>query len=226
MKVCAGVLTWNMFKTGRDAMFRDTIESLKNGNYPLDLVVVTNGSDDGTQDVVAKLGGIVDDSNGEIWYGMVVAIEECIRRGADLVVFSADDGLYSPGWLRKLVAFWRDMPDEVKIVCPHLSPSWPEPHSWNTVRGFIDGQGGMRGLVRDSAPGSFWTFRASDWPLIKSLMPEKSPGEDLIVSQALADQGYMVVEVDLCEHIGAFLSAWGNKSYEWATPLDRERWGI
>lgn len=227
MKVAAGVLTWNMFRTQRDAMFRTTIETIRAGDYPLDLVVVTNGSDDGTQDVVAEMGGIVDNSNGEIWYGMQVAIQWCVDQGADLVVFSADDGAYSPGWLRKLVAFWRDMPAEVKIVCPTLNGVWP----WNTPRGYIDGGdkgdgSPMRGLIRDSVPGSFWTFRAEDWPLIKELMPHESPGEDLAVCRALNDDGYMVVEVELCQHAGAFCSAWNNRSEEWVTPLDRERWGV
>lgn len=220
-KVVCGLLTWNHRATGREQMFWDTLNSLADGDYPCEIITVTNGAtEQATIDAVRALGGIVDETDG-IWYGMTLAIEECVRRGADLVVFSADDGLYAKGWLRKLVAFWRDMPAEVKIVCPTLNGVWP----WNMPRGYIEG-GGLRGLVRDSVPGSFWTFRAEDWPLIKELMPQSSPGEDLAVSQALNDMGYMLVEVELCSHVGAFRSAWGNRSEEWVAPLDRERWGV
>ena len=48
MKIGVGVLTWNHRKTGREQMFYDTLLSLTNGGQAVDVVVVTNGSTDGT----------------------------------------------------------------------------------------------------------------------------------------------------------------------------------
>ena len=148
MKIGVGVLTWNHRKTGREQMFYDTLLSLTNGGLPVDVVVVTNGSTDGTQDTVKRLGGIVDDGNSQIWYGMTRAIEEVIARGADLILFTADDIVYAEGWADKLAAFWQDAPEEVKLCSLILEPVYP----WNTIRGAVEA-GGLRALLRDSVGG-------------------------------------------------------------------------
>ena len=220
MKIGVGVLTWNHRKTGREQMFYDTLLSLTNGGQAVDVVVVTNGSTDGTQDTVRRLGGIVDDTHSQIWYGMQKAIETVIERGADIVLFTADDITYAPGWADKLAAFWEDAPEEVKLCSLILEPVYP----WNTIRGTLDA-GGLRALLRDSVGGCSWSFRASDWPSIGPL-PQVMPGEDLIVSRRLIENGYYLAAVDLGTHIGEEKSAWGNESYKYAQALDRERWGV
>ena len=220
MKIGVGVLTWNHRKTGREQMFYDTLLSLTNGGQDVDVVVVTNGSTDGTQDTVRRLGGIVDDANSQIWYGMTRAIEEVIARGADIVLFTADDITYSPGWADKLAAFWEDAPEEVKLCSLILEPVYP----WNTVRGVLDA-GGLRAILRDSVGGCSWSFRAADWPIIGPL-PQVMPSEDLLTCQKLVGQGYYLAAVDLGTHVGEEKSAWGNESYKYAQALDRERWGV
>lgn len=220
MKIGVGVLTWNHIKTGREQMFYDTLLSLTNGGQPVDVVVVTNGSTDGTQDTVRRLNGIVDDTNSQIWYGMTRAIEEVIARGADIVLFTADDITYYPGWADKLAAFWQDAPEEVKLCSLILEPVYP----WNTIRGTLDA-GRMRALLRDSVGGCSWSFRASDWPTIGPL-PQIMPGEDLQICQKLISQGYYLAALDLGDHVGDKVSAWGNESYKIAAPINRERWGI
>ena len=220
MKIGVGVLTWNHRKTGRKQMFYDTLLSLTNGGQAVDVVVVTNGSTDGTQDTVRRLGGIVDDANSQIWYGMTRAIEEVIARGADIVLFTADDITYSPGWADKLAAFWEDAPEEVKLCSLILEPVYP----WNTVRGVLDA-GGLRAILRDSVGGCSWSFRAADWPIIGPL-PQVMPSEDLLTCQKLVGQGYYLAAVDLGTHVGEEKSAWGNESYKYAQALDRERWGV
>ena len=220
MKIVVGVLTWNHRKTGREQMFYDTLLSLTNGGQAVDVVVVTNGSTDGTQDTVRRLGGIVDDTHSQIWYGMQKAIETVIERGADIVLFTADDITYAPGWADKLAAFWQDAPEEVKLCSLILEPVYP----WNTIRGTVEA-GGLRALLRDSVGGCSWSFRASDWPTIGPL-PQVMPGEDLIVSRRLIENGYYLAAVDLGTHIGEEKSAWGNESYKYAQALNRERWGI
>lgn len=220
MKLCAGVLTYNHIKTGRAEMFQQTLLSLTNGGRDVEIVIVTNGSSDGTQDVVRRLGGIVDDGNSQIWYGMTRAIEECISRGADIVLFTADDIIYNPGWADKLVAFWEDAPEEVKLCSLILEPQYP----WNTIRGTLDA-GGMRAILRDSLGGACWSFRAKDWPIIGPL-PQVQPGEDIPVCYRLIEQGYLLAQVELGADVGERNSAWGNESWRYAQPVDRERWGI
>ena len=220
MKIGVGVLTWNHKTTGREQMFYDTLLSLTNGGLPVDVVIVTNGSTDGTQDTVRRLGGIVDDGNSQIWYGMTRAIEEVIARGADVVLFTADDIVYADGWATQLVAFWQDAPEEVKLCSLILEPVYP----WNTIRGTLDA-GGLRAILRDSVGGCSWSFRAADWPIIGPL-PQVQPGEDLIIAQKLISQGYYIAQIDCGTHVGEEVSAWGNKSHLYAQPLDRQRWGL
>ena len=218
MKIVAGVLTFNHKKTGRESMFYDTVDSLSRAG--VDVVIVTNGSTDGTQDTVRAMGGIVDDADSRIWYGMTRAIEACIERGADVVLFTADDITYAPGWADALATFWADAPDEVKLCSLILEPDYP----WNTIRGTLDA-GGWRALLRDSVGGCSWSFRAADWPTIGPL-PQVMPGEDLAVCQKLIGEGYLIAQVELGTHTGEFASAWGNESWKIARPVDRERWGI
>ena len=220
MKIGVGVLTWNHRATGREQMFYDTLLSLTNGGRPVDVAIVTNGSTDGTQDTVTRLGGIVDDTDSRIWYGMTRAIEAVIERGADVVLFTADDIVYADGWADKLVAFWQDAPEEVKLCSLILEPVY----AWNTIRGTLDA-GGLRAILRDSVGGCSWSFRASDWPTIGPL-PQVMPSEDLLTCQKLVGQGYYLAQVDLGTHIGEEKSAWGNESYKYAQALNRERWGI
>jgi len=220
MKIGVGVLTFNHKTTGREQMFYDTLLSLTNGGQAVDVVVVTNGSTDGTQDTVRRLNGIVDDTNSQIWYGMQRAIEECIARGADVVLFTADDIVYAEGWADRLAAFWQDAPEEVKLCSLILEPVYP----WNTIRGTLDA-GGMRAILRDSVGGCSWSFRAADWPTIGPL-EQIFPGEDLACCRKLISQGYYLAAVDLGDHVGERLSAWGNESYKIAVPVDRERWGL
>jgi hypothetical protein len=35
-----------------------------------------------------------------------------------------------------------------------------------------------------------------------------------------------VCQIDLADHVGEEVSTWGNASYTYAEPLDREKWGI
>ncbi len=220
MKLIAVCLTFNHKKTGREQMFYDTLLSLTRGDVPVEIITVTNGSTDGTEAVVRRLNGLVDDTDSRIWYGMTIGIEEAIRRGADIVLFTADDITYYDGWADRLITFWRDAPDEVKLCSLLLEPVYP----WNTIRGTLDA-GGLRALLRDSVGGCSWSFRARDWPVIGPL-PQVMPGEDLAVCQKLVSQGYYLAAVELGDHVGEAHSAWGNQSHLHAQPIDRERWGI
>lgn len=191
------------------------------GGYPFDLCIVDNGSTDGTAEEVAKLGGYCNTGrNHTAGHGMNLAIEAALKYKPDLIVFTADDYEYEKGWLKRLVAFWRTAPEHVTLVSCNLEPVY----GWNTILGTVEG-GDEKGLIRASIPGANWSFAAKDWPLIGPIS-EKTGGEDLEICARLRESGRLLCALDLAEHIGEKQSSWGNKSYLFSQPLDREKWGL
>lgn len=219
MRIAAAILTWNMYRTGRDGLFAATRASLVAG-VPDALTVVTAGSTDGTAETVRNLGGIVDDTRSDIWYGMSLAIDWCLAQEPDLVLFSNDDVRYVPGWRSRLESLWWAAPENLKLVGLILEPAW----RWNQV---YDARtiGGERVLFRESAPATAWSFRAYDWQAIGPL-PEQSPGEDLNLCRRMRGNGYDIGQVELATHEGMYRSTWGNRAWTIAQPLDRARWGL
>jgi hypothetical protein len=155
-----------------------------------------------------------------VGHGMNLAITAALAYDPDIVLFTADDYEYKPDWQERLLAFWSEAPEDVKLVTCNLEPEY----TWNTVLGTVDA-GGQRALVRASVPGSNWSFRARDWPLIGPVR-EITGGEDLEVCAWLQRDGYRLCALDLTEHIGEQQSAWGNQSWRIARPLHKERWGL
>ena len=220
MKISIALLTFNQFLTGRRNLFLQTLESIQREPNHFTLDVVTNGSTDATDKVVRKLGGIVDNTQTQSWYGFELAMRAALSRRPDIVVLSADDITYTPGWMDKLAAFWAAAPEDIKLATCFLEGLW----SWNAVTDAID-VAGLRVLIRDSVPSASWTFRASDADLILPL-ERIMPGEDLALSTKLRNAGYRLAALDLAEHTGARQSAWGNRSFEYEQPLDRTKWGL
>ena len=220
MNVGVGLLTYNHISTGRSEDFWRTYHSIvDHAGHPFELHLLTNGSTDGTQDVVRELGGIVDNGDSRIWYGNTKLIEALADN--DLIVLSADDLEYSEGWLARLVAFIEDAPDDVALFSAQMEPVW----DWNQPYEMIESRG-ERALLRNSLPGSSWAFRSKDWFEWMGPFEQTMPGEDLIVCRRIAERGKKMAALDLCEHIGEERSAWGNESYKTAQPLDREEWGL
>ncbi len=220
MKVVIGLWAWNVYKFKRLPLLERTLASIERAGHPYELIPLTNGSTDATDKYIRNLGGIVDNGHSQIWYAMQRLVEAALEREPDLIILSADDIEYVDGWLARLVSFVEAAPDDVKLTSLFLEPLW----NWNEVRAAIDA-GGERALIRDSVPGASWVFRAADWPLIGPI-PQKMPGEDLEICQKLRAQDYRLAQLDLGMHIGERQSSWGNRSYEYAQPLDREKWGI
>ncbi len=214
-----GLLTFDHIRTGREQDFWKTYESIK--DEPWDqFVVLTNGSTDGTEEVVRDLGGIVDETDDHIYYGNNRLVEEL--RGNDLIVLSADDLLYEEGWLERLQDFMAAAPEAIALSSAYLEPLW----EWNQPRGVVN-FGGERALVRDSVCGSSWCFRSKDWEWIGPLPDlDGTPGEDLVTCEKIRALGKKMVALDLCEHIGQEHSAWGNESYLSARPLDAQKYGL
>lgn len=221
MKVAVGVLTYQQFAHGRHELFKATLRSLFASEHPYDLYVVDNGSTDGTAEYVRSIGGTtIADPITTCGHGMNVTIGICYRVGADLIVFSNDDIAWHPHAIETIVAFWSGAPDDVLIASGSLEPEYP----WNTARELIEA-GGVKALVRDTAPGGTWTLRARDWPRIGPV-PETRGWDDVPTCERLRAQGYRVAQIDAADHVGEDHSTWGNESRIHAEPLDKQAWGL
>lgn len=221
MTIGVGVLTFNVLKTGRAGYLASTLSSIRAAG--IEPVVLTNGSVDQTDKLVRECPrGIVDNRNSAMWYGMTRAIEAVLAEDApSVVVFSADDITYKDGWLERLERFWSAASDEIILAGLFLEDLW----NWNQIQR-ADDIGGERVLIRDSVPSATWSFRARDWPIIADAIPQRSPGEDLETCQKLRALGYELAQLDLATHAGMFQSAWGNRSQDYAKPLNRAEWGF
>ena len=221
MRVAVGVLTHDQFKYDRHELFKQTLLSLFDGDHPYELFIVDNGSTDGTRDYVRDLGGLcIDDPITTCGHGMNVTIGVCVNSGADLVVFSNDDIHWHPGALEQIVRFWGEAPEDVLICSGSLEPDYP----WNTARERIE-SGGVKGLIRDTAPGGTWTLRAKDWNRIGPV-PETKGWDDVPTCQRLKEHGFRVAQIDAADHVGEGHSTWGNGAGRMAQPLNREAWGL
>ena len=221
MKLSVGLWTWNVLSTGRREFLERTLKSLDAGGGAFDLHLVDGGSTDGSADLVREMGGTVNvEPNKTVGRSMNLVGGLCYADSPDVILLTADDYEYKPGWLAALSAFWQSAPPEIALASCNVEPLY----AWNQVRAAKD-IGGVRALYRDSLPGSNWSFRAADWLNIYPVK-EITGGEDFAVIQKLAKQNRAFVALDLAAHIGETQSAWGNKSYLQAQPLDRAAWGL
>lgn len=208
MTVAVGLLTFNRFH-----LLRHTLESIEGAGYPFDLELVDGGSANPAQRAFVGGCGGVCLSIPTVGESMNVVIGRCLEHGPDVVVFSADDYAYRPGWLRRLMAFWRAAPADIVLA----SLNWEPSYAWNQVSEVLD-VADETALIRASAPGSSWSFRADDWRMIGPIA-SKTGGEDLEVCARLRANGFRLAALDLSEHIGERESAWGNQSWTVAQPL-------
>ena len=210
--ICVAVLTFNRFH-----LLRETLASMDaQPGWPIRRVLVDGGSSDDQQRawVAHQADSFVFENKVSVGHSMNTAIDMAVGTGADVVVFSADDYRYRPGWAARLLAFWQAAPSWVGLATLNWEPSYP----WNTV---LDDLviGGERVLVRATAPGSSWSFPGKHWRQIVGPLEDRTGGEDLTVCRDLQARGYKLAALNLTEHIGERESAWGNRSWERAEPL-------
>ena len=139
-----------------------------------------------------------------------------INAGADIIVCTADDYDFVPGWLARLAAYWQVAPPEVAIASLNWEPMYP----WNTITE-RQNVGGERVLIRATVPGSSWSFRRDDWPAIGPVA-DQTGGEDLAVCHKMHEHGRLLAALNLTAHTGERESAWGNQSWQWAKPLEAD----
>lgn len=215
MKVVAGMLTHNAISTGRLDLAKQTAWSL--ASEADELLVLDNASTDGTADWVRSIGGYCyqpDDGNHTTGRGMNHLATACARRG-DIIVPTADDMIWRPGWRAVVEEFWEGADPKVAILCGLLEPEYP----WSVPMGGIT-VGGVKALLRPTVPGGGWTLRAADWLSHIGPIPEIKGHDDVPTCRRLVDQGYLLAACDLADHAGENLSTWGNSSARYAKPLD------
>jgi hypothetical protein len=220
MKVVAGIITHNPITNGRVDMLTDCVRSL--AAEADEVMVVDNGSTDGSADWVESFGGtryVADDGVTTCGRGMNVVGSGCSKRG-DIVVLTTDDTYWRPGWRKVVEDFWAAAPDKVKLLCGVQEPEYP----WSVPVGKIT-VGGVTGLLRPTVPSPGWVFRASDWVTIGPV-PEQFGHDDVPTCQRLVKAGYLLVAVDITDHVGETASTWGNESYKFGRPLSCDTEGL
>lgn len=207
VRVAIAVRTWNALEHGRGAMLERTLESLRAGGHPFELILFDNGSTDGTAELVAARGGTLGPETGgknTSGKGMNRAIELALAQAPDLLVFSDDDIEWHPGFLAHLVQFWCYAPHDLVLVSGFVEHRWRH----NAIRGTID-CGPVRALVRETAPGGAWSFPAAHWRWIGPL--ESGMEADWEACLRLRAAGFRLAQMDLAVHLGAGRSTWGNE---------------
>lgn len=212
MKVAVGLLT-----VGRPWLLKTTLYTLRKTAYAFKLVVMDNGSlDEETSRHIAAARPDtymrrdclpVGEAQNEL-------VNVCLSYQPDLIVLTADDYEYENDWLDKLVAWWEEAPADVAITSMNWEPVYP----WNTHTDTLV-YGKQRGLVRNTVPGSSWSFKADMWGEIGPLQPTTG-GEDGEACRRLRDKGRLLCALDLSVHTGERQSAWGNNSWKIARPLE------
>ena len=204
----ATILTHNIFANDRKDLFWQTYDSLQ--CMGVRLVVVDNGSTDGTEDLARDLGGYCSRSkNTTCAAGTNIAARVASGLGADICVLSDDDMVWKPGWADRLWDWWEAAPDDVLLTGCHLEPEFP----WNRISGRIEA-GGVPGLLRASSGAASWSFRSEDWPKIGPI-PDRVQGHgDVPACEKIIRDGYQIAQIDLADHAGQGRSSWGNRTHE------------
>jgi len=215
MRTAVCILTYN-----RKDLFLRCLSSLANSGAAHDLILVDAGSTDGTAEIVAGMGGILESQPNTVGNCMNIAIQAGLDTGAELIIFSADDYEYRPEWLVNLHDFWQHAPADVAMATCHLEPAW----AWNGVTE-AGNAGRQRYAIRETVPGSNWTFRRETSGLILPI-DNATGGEDLAVCNRLKAAGLKLAALDLAIHTGEQCSIWGNESWRYARPFDYELHGF
>jgi len=239
--------------TLRFELLEQTVRSIEKAFPTSELFLLDNGSTDGSWDAVEELLGPkgiecaecgrvqqrgrwhVNNKPGEpegnytpgagyhrLYYHMFGHTQGG-QAVAPYWVWSDDDMLWRPGAEEKLRLFWAEAPKSIAIVSGLLEPVW----HWNTPRETVE-YGGVRALVRDSAPGAAWTFGRTCPIPIPCRSELHDFGCDYESCKLLRSRGFKVAQMDLADHIGWGYSTHGNDANEHVDgrPLDREKWGV
>lgn len=222
LKFSVGILTHKVVTNDRVDLLEATVASVCQAFKGAEIVLFENGSWDGSADVAVELGArhgvrVVVHQIGDVAYtpGHGRNQMQRVMVAADVYVCSDDDMRWRPEARDVLSRFWAEEP--VTILGGLLEPEW----RWNTIRGVVE-SGGVKALVRDTAPAAAWSYRRPEaiYPLVEPIV---EIGEDHEACLRLGTG--KVAQVDVAEHLGWERSALGHKRPR-GVEVDRARWGI
>lgn len=143
--------------------------------------------------------------------------------GPRYVYFCADDYEMKKDWFIKATRFLDASPD-VAVLSLELEPSFP----WNEPIEILD-RDNVKALVRPTLPGANWMMTYASWcvrvrPVFEKRMLTRT--YDLDVCKALLEADWKLAAIDAADHIGAYHSCCGNRSFQTcAKPLDK-KWSL
>lgn len=234
MKVAVGILCHNQKQYGRRTLFKQCLESIQAAG-PDHLVIMDNGSTDGTADRIAALDGGVAVARipgyphgNTCGYGMNKLARTLANTDADILVMSNDDIVWEVDAFDRLRKVWNEASDQAAIIAGLVEPTFalPDKTPWNEVLGVLEAAGETL-WVRRSVPGGAWTFRRD---MVDQIFPVSTfPGvDDVPACHRLLEAGYLLGAVDLATHAGIKSSTWNNGSHDLyvVETLEqmRERW--
>jgi glycosyltransferase involved in cell wall biosynthesis len=234
MKIAVGILCHNQEKYGRVDLFDQCLKSVQ-AAQPDHLVVMDNGSTDGTAERVAALvGGVAVDRiagyphGNTCGYGMNKLARTLAELDADVLVMSNDDIVWQSDAFDRLRTVWAEMSERAAIVSGLVEPTFalPNQRPWNEVLGVLDVADETL-WVRRSVPGGAWSFRRD---MVDAIFPVSTfPGvDDVPACHRLIENEYLVGAVDVAAHAGIESSTWNNGSHQLyvVETLEqmRERW--
>lgn len=116
-KVCAVIVTFN-----RKDLLIGAIDSLKKQTYPLDILVVNNGSTDGTSEILNKIDKImvINQDNVGGAGGFFTGIKYAVEKGYDFSWIMDDDVIADPKALENLILKYnelKDLGENVGFLC-------------------------------------------------------------------------------------------------------------
>ncbi len=221
MKIAVGMLSHNPIANMRFDLFEQTKKSLQVA-FPDDpMLVFGNGCTDGSEDF-CDVNYISTDGDHSPGRGCRELGDHLYRTGAELLVMSDDDMIWRPEARETLVQFWLDGSLEFRtaILCAYLEPDF----SWSKPLRTID-VGGVRAIVRESAPSCAWTLNRSKWMIIRNLI-EDGFGHDFKVCQEIRASNFEVAQIDLATHAGWGRSTYGNSANPDTKSINRKLWGV
>lgn len=251
MRFAVGLLTHRVIDFDRVELLEQTVRSIERAFPSATLYAFDNGSSDGTWDVLRETCGrenasrwlmcnrVGDDSavpgagrNALVRIMSVgddivaFAEEDQIRWGRsvhsvpEIIVLSDDDMVWHEGAEDQLARFFAAAPEDVVLVTGFVEPDFP--HA--TPREAVE-YGGVRGVMRDNAPGCAWAFRPSFWREYGPI-PEILIGCDSRTCDRVKSDGKRMVALRLADHAGLGRSSLGNSLGKMFPPLDGAKWGV
>jgi len=205
------VLSYN-----RKNLLQCTLESLHNTKQQFNLSIIDASTDFETLNYLKSQSNVYYLPKSNVGQAMNYAATLIKNSGCEYGLITADDYNYLPYWLDTLTHFWWNASAEIKIACANIEPHY----AWNITTEVYEYGNHQYAFIRNSIPGSNWSFRTADIDLIFPV-PEKTGGEDLETCNKLRGQGFKLASLDLTDHLGEKQSAWGNHSYKLAQKLTR-----